>query len=512
MTKAAKKFTSTVAGASILLTMVGLLSRGLGLVRESLFANYFGLSAEYDLYLVSVVLPMTINTITIFFAQNFFIPIYHQKESEAENDKPEFLTYSFLLFVVSGILISIILLLSGSWFLNFYISSGIDNQSFQQSVTIFRIYVMTIPLNAGFSILAAYFQAEYDFIYPSLAVLILNTTVITLTIIFNKVLDILVIPVSYFIGIFLELVFLIVKSGFRIRIKMGSVGSRMLKYLNLVKSSFLFIIIIEGIGQIYLISDRYFFDQVASGGIAALNYGMILFNLPVSIFSVAFATAMFPGLSENFSIQNSKELENKSKQYFSICSFLFVPIAFCFIFWGLDFIKLFFERGRFDASDSIMTFKVLRVYSLGLIFYSGYALINKLFYASQLIKYLLGLSLIGLLLKIILNFILVVPFAQNGLALSTAVTYTFFFVSGAWLIFRLLKLRVVSVFYKELLFGGVNVTLSAVITYIIFLDITKFKWMSIVQILTFSVLYLFNSSIIDHKAIVILKNVRKKII
>ena len=410
------------------------------------------------------------------------------------------------------LILALILFLLGSWFLDFYIAGGITDQSFQQSITIFRIYILTIPLNAGFSILAAYFQAEYNFIYPSLSVLILNTTVITLTILFTKYLDILVIPIAYLIGIFLELVFLVLKSKFRINLKLENVRNQTIKYLNSVKRSFIFIIIIEAIGQIYLISDRYFFDQVARGGIAALNYGMILFNLPVSIFSVAFATAMFPVLSENFSMQNQKELENKSKQYFSISSFLFVPITFCFIFWGLDIIKLFFERGRFDASDSVMTFNVLRMYSIGLIFYSGYALINKLFYASQLIKYLLILSLIGLVLKVALNFILVVPFSQEGLALSTAITYTFFFVSGSWLVFRLLKIHAKSVFYKELLFNGINVIVSSLITYIIFLEITKFRWLSVLEILTFSVLYLFNSLFIDHSAIVILKNVKKKII
>ena len=38
-----KKFTSTIAGASILITGVGLISRGFGFIREVVYANNFGL-------------------------------------------------------------------------------------------------------------------------------------------------------------------------------------------------------------------------------------------------------------------------------------------------------------------------------------------------------------------------------------------------------------------------------------------------------------------------------------
>ncbi len=42
------KFASTIAGASALLTFFGFFGKLLGLARESLFANYFGLSSDYD--------------------------------------------------------------------------------------------------------------------------------------------------------------------------------------------------------------------------------------------------------------------------------------------------------------------------------------------------------------------------------------------------------------------------------------------------------------------------------
>ncbi len=507
-----KKFTSTVAGASILLTGVGLLSRGLGLVRESIFANNFGLSPEYDLYLVSVVLPLTINTIILFLAQNFFIPVYHQKSSESKAEKKAFLSYSFFLFVSFGVLLLLVLFYFSGWFLKFYLSVATNSDSYYQAITIFKIYATTIPINAGFSLLAAYSQAEYNFLYPSLSTLLLNITVILMTLFFTKYLDILIIPFAYLLGICLQLIFLLIKTDFKPQLKYFIINSRLKEYFNSIKSSFVFIIIIEAVGQIYLISDRFFLNKVDSGGIAALNYGMILFNLPISIISVAFVTALFPSLSAEFGINNSEKLVDKTNQFFKINSFIFIPIAFCMYFWGIDFIRLFFERGKFGSADSIMTFQVLKIYSIGLVFYSSYGIINKLFYASQMIKYLLFLSLGGLAIKISLNFILVSSLLQSGLALSTSITYIFFFIIGSQIISSLLKLNSVKIFYSELFYNLINVILSAIILELIFFNIPEFRWLYLLKVSTFILIYLFNAYVINHEAIGIIKQVKKKIV
>ena len=63
-----KKFTSTIAGASAFITIFGLIRRSSGLLRESLYANYFGLSNDFDHYLIAAVFPLSINLVIIFIA------------------------------------------------------------------------------------------------------------------------------------------------------------------------------------------------------------------------------------------------------------------------------------------------------------------------------------------------------------------------------------------------------------------------------------------------------------
>jgi peptidoglycan biosynthesis protein MviN/MurJ (putative lipid II flippase) len=69
------------------------------------------------------------------------------------------------------------------------------------------------------------------------------------------------------------------------------------------------------------------------------------------------------------------------------------------------------------------TFQVLRIYSLSLIFYSIYAIINKIIYSLKEIKYLLIIYIISLLLKILLSSALVGKYHQDGLAIATTISY-----------------------------------------------------------------------------------------
>ena len=61
-----------------------------------------------------------------------------------------------------------------------------------------------------------------------------------------------------------------------------------------------------------------------------------------------------------------------------------------------------------------------------MMFYAIYNVINKLIYSLGLLKNLLYLTVLGICLKIFLNFLFVDTLKQNGLALSTSISYIFF--------------------------------------------------------------------------------------
>ncbi len=93
-----KKFTSTIAGASLLITSVGLISRGLGFIREATYASKFGLQNQFDIYLIGAVVPIIINTSILYLSQNYFIPAYHQKQQVSKEEAKVFFNNTFWTF------------------------------------------------------------------------------------------------------------------------------------------------------------------------------------------------------------------------------------------------------------------------------------------------------------------------------------------------------------------------------------------------------------------------------
>jgi putative peptidoglycan lipid II flippase len=168
-----KRFTETIAGASIFISILMLVSRGFGFLREVVFAGYFGTGEQFDLYLVGAVLPITINTIIFYLGQNYFIPAYNKFVISRGSEASFFATQIFVKFIFGGIILSGLLFLVSDLIINLYLhSSSIEICSVANSI--FRIFLMTIPLMAGISILSAYLQAKLEFRYPALSRLFLN--------------------------------------------------------------------------------------------------------------------------------------------------------------------------------------------------------------------------------------------------------------------------------------------------------------------------------------------------
>lgn len=494
-----RKFTSTVAGASILLTSVGLLSRGLGMIREIVFASSFGLSSIYDLFLVGTVIPVTLNTIILYIAQNYFIPVYNRNRIESKSDPDVFIKKSLVIFTSSGILIMLVLFIFSKTIIHLYLGNATADQV-SLVVYIFKIYSFTIPLNAAFSILAAYLYSEFDFKLPTISQLFINVMVIIAVLLFADKFGVKSIAYGYLIGTVLQVLFV----GIYTFNRNPNILSAKWKSGVFYRHSGLFMIIaIESLSQIYLISDRYFYDLVEKGGIAALNYSANLFFLPVSVVSVALSTALFPSFSKSFVDKNTNEIKDKLIKFFSINFYIFIPITFIFLFFGDIIIRIIFEHGVFSNRDSDLTFETLKFFSISLLFYSAYSVLNKLIYSIGLIKQLLFITIAGCALKVIFNFILVGYLKQGGLALSSSISYVFFFGASIFITKNKIWKNINYKLINDLVFITVNALISLLLSGIISNQLQDFTganfFIRYTQLAFFIIFFLLNSFLTDRK-------------
>ncbi|RPI66056.1 MAG: polysaccharide biosynthesis protein [Ignavibacteriales bacterium] len=487
-----KKFSATVAGATIFLILISIFSKGIGFIREILFASRFGTTESYDLYLIAAVFPIVINTSLYYIGQNYFIPLYN-KAIVAGEDKGAFVGKNFWMFVIGGTLLSAVLILVSDPLLNFYVgSSYIKNKELIKNI--FNIITLSIPLGSGVAVLSSFINAEFEFRIPAYSNLILNIIIVIAVFVFSGKILIYSIPAGYLAGTILQLIFLLiyVKYVKNIRLKFKQNISIRMRPDKIIIS----IILIEVLGQLYLLIDRWFYPAVDAGGMSALSYAGNLFSLPISLVSVSFAAVLFPFLSKEISLKNEENYSLKIIESLKISSLIFIPVFVVLFFYGEIIIQLIYERGKFSHPDTIMTSDVLKVMSLGLIFFSGYSILNKSLFAAQKIKYLLIITIAAVILKVILSSVFIEYFRQNGLALSTAIVYFFFFSASIVVVLKSVK-KVLTVFLHLIFYMVLSVLLIYILKIISPLFYPDSVLKDILSVFVYFILYLMSAVILD---------------
>lgn len=505
-----KKFTSTIAGASILLTGIGLIGRGLGLIREVVFAGSFGLGEEFDIYLVGAVIPIAIDVIILFLIQNYLIPVYNSLLSKSPDQKESFIRTNFWVFSFLGLFLSLILYFCSDFIISIYLS-GSPKEKQEEARLIFNIFLLILPFSAGGSVLISILQNELDFLTPAIGRLSINMVVIIIVFFFSSSFGTLIIPVGYVTGMIIQFLILLIRTDIKFfTFSVKPVVKHHLK--SSLSTNLLIIVIIESLSQLYTISDRYFIKSVQEGGIAALNYAQTIYTLPIVTISVALSTAIFPRLSQNFSSGSMEELEKQFLSGLRINILIFVPLMFIFFFNGDDIIKIIYQRGKFSVSDTILTADSLKFFSISLVFYSIYSILNKMIYSLRLVKSLLKITVAGIILKIGFNYLLVNPLAQNGLALSSSISYVFFFSASFYIVAKTIKFRYMRQFLNDMIVHFISAALSYfILFYICNLDRLNSVWIVLSALALFSSVYFINLWILKTDSVYLILNLNKNL-
>ncbi len=499
-----KSFRNSIAGASVLLTLLGFVGKGVGFIREIVYAQKFGLSYEFDLFLLSIALPNLIITATIYISQHYFIPVYNQIKEKSWEEAESFFNNTFWQFLLGSIFLSIVLYFTSDVLFNLY-QSALPPSAKELSISIYELFLLTIPFNAGMSIIMAYQQANFNFTTPAISLIFLNLLVIIVIVIFFNLFAIYVLPVSFVLAYFVSFIYLIfhVKKSisFTLHFKVDS------KYQNRT-ATIVSLIVIEVSSLSYVLIDRYFAGELNPGGISALNYAFVIFALPISLFSLPLVTTIFSKFSNSL-----QYLPKDFRIAYKMNLFLMVPFIFLFNYWGIYFLEIFYQRGQFTSADTLLTFDVLRYYSFGLIFLTSYYLIVKALYSLRDYKSVLVISVIVFSFKIIFNFIFVDSYKQNGLAISTTLVYFTLYLSGLLVLFY--KSGITS--YKVLIMDCVYFLINATLSYLIILVIKNIfngldSIASILGLLVFVLIYIFNSYILNDEEFSLIKNIFVKIL
>ncbi len=452
----------SVARSAGIVSIAVMFSRVLGLVRETIFARYFGAGFLYDAFIVGFRIP---NLLRDLFAEGAlsaaFVKVftdYQLKNSEKEAWRLASLIFNGLAVVLSVICIAGILL--SPLFVKFitYNYLGDPNHYYPAekaalATTLMQIMFPFILLVALAALAMGVLNTKGRFGIPASASTAFNVVSVLFGLglafwlsggTWERSVDKITIPsdaaqwaiIGMSIGTLLgggaQLAIQIpslFKVGFRFSFALSFTDPGVRRVMRLMAPA----IVGTGAIQIKVLVDTVVASGI-DGGASWLSYAFRLMQFPIGVFGVAIGTAAIPTLSRLASEENILKFRSTLSDAMKLVFLLAIPSACGLIVLGEPIISLIYQRGEFTAFDTNMTAWALTAYSIGLAGYAAIKVLSPAFYALDDAKTPMYLSLASILVHVptsfgmmqLLSTVGVSPerpngFGHVGVALATSV-------------------------------------------------------------------------------------------
>jgi len=404
------------SGRSAFLVGAGILiSRLVGLVRQRVFAHYFGTSAAGDAFSAAFRIPNFLQNI---FGEGAlsasFIPVYakllaHDDEKEAAHVANAVL--GILALVVSMIVLAGVLttphIISA-------IAPGFKGETRELTIRLVRIL---FP-GAGLLVLSAWclgvLNSHHRFFISYTAPVAWNLAMIVSLVIFGR--KVSQFPLAEYLawgsvigsalqfGVQLPTVFRLVH---RLRpvIDLASV------HVRTVVRNFFPVFMSRGVVQISAFVDAVLASFLPEGSVVALTYAQSLYTLPVSLFGMSVSAAELPAMSR--AIGNTEQVAEVLRQRLDDglqrIAFLIVPSSMAFLALGDVIAAVLYQTGQFKHDASIFVWGILAGSTVGLLASTLGRLYSSTYYALHDTRTPLRYAIIRVALTTVLGYLFALP-------------------------------------------------------------------------------------------------------
>ena len=189
----------------------------------------------------------------------------------------------------------------------------------------------------------------------------------------------------------------------------------------------IFFLILPGLAgaltyQLGVICDRSMAMMVGSYALPALNYSERLTYLPIGVIAVSFGTVSLTEMSVLAAKGEYCAMKDMLKKSMDLLLFLTIPLAAFVFLTADDLIRFCFLRGRFGETEAIHAALALKYYAWGIPAFAAMKLSLAAFYSRKETKTPMFAATGCIVLNILLNFILMHPLKQGGIALATVIS------------------------------------------------------------------------------------------
>lgn len=397
------------------LIILTLLAKIAGFLRDLVLSYFYGASNIVDAYVVATTIPMVVFSFVGTGIETSLIPMLSKIEKDGK-DTDAFLSNIINFFAAFCIIAIIVVNVVPVPVVKLF-ASGFDDETLSIAVSFTRFSITGIVFSTLTYLYSGILHYKNKFIVAAFSTILMDGVVL-LFVILSSVFGYWLLPIGNVTAFVCQAVFLrfFIRHKHRFSINFHDT------YLREMIVIILPVVVGVSVNQVNLLIDQTLASRITVGGIAYLNYANKVLGVVQGVFILSFISLLFPRMAELLRKDEVNTLYGDVKKWAILLEFFLIPCTVLFAIYSYDIIKLLFERGQFNSSDTNYTGLILLCYAIELPFYGLREIFSRVYYTFKNTKLPMINAMWGLLINIIVSIGLSIKFGLVGLAIGTTVS------------------------------------------------------------------------------------------
>lgn len=408
----------SIARSAFMVAAAIFLTRIFGLVREAVFARYFGLSGVADAFRAAMRIPNFLqNLLGEGVLSASFIPVYAKLTAQSEREEAG--RVAGAIFSLLALVTSLVVLVGvvATPLLVDAIAPGFHDERRPLAIQLVRIFFPGV----GFLVLSAWclgiLNSRGKFFLSYISPVVWNLVIIATMLAFGRETDLN--RLAYYtawgsvVGSALQFLVqlpVVIRLEPRLRPALHLASNN----VRTVIRNFGPVFVSRGVTQLSGFVDSILASLVGVGALAALTNAQLIYLLPVSLFGMSVSAAELPAMS---SVLGSEQevagaLRGRLTSSTKRIGFFVVPSAIAFLAFGDVIAAAIFQGGRFTHADSLRVWGILAGSAVGLVAATVGRLYSSAYYALRDTRTPLRYAIIRVILTTILGYLFALRLAR----------------------------------------------------------------------------------------------------
>ena len=432
-------------------SLLTLVSRITGLVRELLIASTFGASAMTDAFNVAFRIP---NLFRRLFAEGAFsqafVPVLAANKAQHGDEQTKLLIDRVATLLTWALLLTCVLGVAAAPVLVWSMASGLkqDPRGFEAAVFMTRWMCPYIGFMSLVALSSGVLNTWRRFAVPAATPVLLNVAMIAAAWLgapwfkANGIEPVYALGAGVMVGGVLQLavqVPALLQLGMLPKIRLNWTAARLAwadpATKNIAKLMLPALLGVS-VAQISLLVNTQIASHLTPGSVSWLTYADRLMEFPTAMLGVAIGVVLMPRLAAAKAANDSEKYSAMLDWGLRVVVLLAVPCAVALLTFAQPLVATLYHYGAFTDRDVVQTTTALMGYGAGLVGLVAIKVLAPGFYASQDIRTPVRIAIVVLVITQLLNLALV-PFLQHaGLALAIGIGAL---INALWLLIGLVR-------------------------------------------------------------------------